>query len=79
MLLFLFLSPHVVSPHLFDLSLLFIVVTQIRGHIAGRLTSPFPTTVRAFVSVAKNLQPFLPLSISVELRLCDTITGDHSK
>ena len=41
------------------------VVTQIRGHIAGH-SSPFPTTIRAFIVVAGRAQQFLPSSTRVE-------------
>ena len=47
-------------------------VTQIRGH-SSRLFSAPPTTVRAFVYIARRLQSLLPPSTRIELRLPTTL------
>ena len=64
--LFFFFSSHLLSSPFFSLSLL--VVTQIRGHIAGSSPSS-PLRFVPFIFIARRLQPFFPSSTRVELRL----------
>ena len=49
-------------------SLSLVAVTQIRGHIAGSYP-PSPLRIMPLIFIAKILQPFLPSSTRVELRL----------
>ena len=51
------------SPELSHITQSVVVVTQIRGHIAGA-PPPLPTTVRAFIFIARRIQHFLPSSDS---------------
>ena len=53
------------------LSLLLIVITQIRGHIAGS-SAPLPTTVVAFIFMARRLQSLHLSSTRVESRILTT-------
>ena len=39
------------------------------GSLMSRFFSPLPTTIRAFIFIARTLQPFLPSSTCTELRL----------
>ena len=52
-----------------------LVVTQIRGHIAGS-SPPLPTTVRALHFIERKIQLFLPSSTRV--KLCLPTLGDLS-
>ena len=62
---FVFPMPLLISPF-YSLSLL--VVTQIRGHIAGS-SPPYPLRFVPCISIARRLQPFLAPSTRVELML----------
>ena len=67
--LFSFFPSHIFSSPFFYLSLLLIVVTQIRGHIAGSST-PLPTTVRALHFYYEKMSALSSLSSTrVELSL----------
>ena len=62
-IIIIFFPPHLLSSPFYSLSLL--VVTQIRGHIAGP-PPPLPARVRALHVVSRRHQLFLPWSIRVE-------------
>ena len=54
-------------------------VTQIRGHMSySGPSSPLPTSVLAFIFIARRIQHFLPSSTRVELYLLSTLLEARS-
>ena len=68
-----FFSSHLLSSPFFSLPPV-VVATQIRGHIAGS-SPPSPLRFMPCIFVARRLQPFLPLSTRVELRVPSLLIG----
>lgn len=67
---------HLLSSPFCSLSLLHSRNSYPRSH--GRRSSPLPSTVRAFILIARIPQPFLPSSARVELRL-PTLSAPNSE